>query len=143
MILDSLLMFADSQTVTGGTTTKSSNVIDVGTVARKLGTGHQLFLVIKVISKSGGDSSDTFTFSLVTDDNSSITTGAVVAASRTITGIANITAGMQIVVPIPPGVAFERYIEVLYAVTADAVLVVDAYLTDQEPPEFTAYADGI
>ncbi|MGE0367051.1 MAG: Bbp16 family capsid cement protein [Phycisphaerales bacterium] len=143
MIFDKLMAFADSQTVTGGSTTASTDYANLGSAARKLGSGRPLWAVVKIINKSGGDGSDTFTFSVQTDDNTSFSTPTTIAASPTVTGIANIAVGQQIVIPIPIGVAFEQYVRIGYAVTADAVLTVDAFITDQEPYDHTIYPDAI
>lgn len=144
MIIDKLLSFDDGATVTGGTTTASVDYVNLGTSTpgRKLGSGRPLYLVISVINNTGGDGSDTMQFSLQTDDNTSFSTPAVVAQSPVITGVANLPAGSRVVVPVPPGVAFEQYVRVGYAVTATAVLTVDSFLTDQEVPDHTAYKDG-
>lgn len=144
MIIDKLLSFDINATVTGGTTVASVDYADLGaaTPNRKLGQGRPLFLVIVVKNNTGGDGADTMQFSLQSDDNTSFSSPSTVATSALITGVANLPAGSRVVIPIPPGVPVERYIRVGYAVTATAVLTVDAFLTDQETPDQTAYADA-
>lgn len=144
MIIDKLLSFDTNATITGGTTVASVDYADLGVSVpgRKLGSGQPLWLVIAIKSNTGGDGADTLAFSLVTDDNTSFSSATTVATSPTVTGVANLPSGSRVVIPVPPGVAFERYIRVAYAVTATAVLVVDAFLTDQEIPDLTAYQDG-
>lgn len=131
MIIDKLLSFAEDQTVTGGTTTIATNDIDTQ-VARNLGDGTPLYLVVVIKGVSGGDGADTFAFTLVDDTELPIDgSSRAIAASPTITGVTNIPAGTVIVVPVPQRVALSRYLGLRYAVTADAVLTVDAFLTDQ------------
>ncbi|MFO7306756.1 MAG: hypothetical protein C0P74_014695 [Gammaproteobacteria bacterium] len=140
-IIDKLLSFDDGSTVTGGTTTTSVDHVDLGKDGLAIGSGRPLYAVFHITAKSGGDAADTFTFSIVTDTSSTFATKRTVAASPQITGIANVPS--RIVLPIPPGYAFSRYVRAEYAVTADAVLTVDAFLTDQEPYDHTAYPDAI
>lgn len=144
MIIDKLGSFDDGSTVTGGSTTASADYLDLGVSVpgRKLGVGRPLWLVIAVTGVAGGDGTDTFTFTLQTDDNTSFSSPTTLATSVTITGVANIPAGTRIVIPVPQNAVFERYVRVGYAVTADAVLTVDSFLTDQELPDHTAYRDG-
>lgn len=143
MLIDKLLSFAESQTVTGGTTTIAANDIDTQ-VARNLGDGEPLYCVVVIRSTSGGDGADTFTFTLVDDTELPIDgSSRAVASSPQITGIANIPAGTVIVIPVPPRAALSRYLGLRYAVTADAVLVVDAFLTSQAPFSHRAYPDAI
>lgn len=147
-IFDKLLQFATNQVITGGTTTQSADIVDLAkqSAARNLGTGEPLFVVIHFLAKSGGDGSDTFQFALqdgATESMGVIQAPADKAVSPTITGIANITVGSKLVIPVPPNVAFRRYIGLRYAVTADAVLTVSAYLTNQKPADHTVYPDAI
>jgi hypothetical protein len=143
MIQDKLAMLDDGATITGGTTVGSVDVVDASAVVRNLGTGRPLYLVIAVTAVSGGDGSDTFTFALVdNNDADSTTSPRDVAVSATITGVANIPAGTKIVIPVPPGFAFQRYIGVRYAVTSDAVLTVDAFLTDDQTYDHAVYPDN-
>lgn len=140
MIIDKLLSFAEDQTVTGGTTTIATNDIDTQ-VARSLGNGTPLYLVVVIKGVANGDSGDTFSFTLVDDTELPIDQSSrAIASSPTITGVANIPAGTVIVVPVPPRVALSRYLGLRYAVTADAVLTVDAFLTDQPPFDSRQYA---
>ena len=141
-IIDKLLSFDDGSTVTGGTTTTSVDHVDLGKDGLAIGSGRPLYAVFHITAKSGGDSADTFTFSIATDTSSAFNVAKrTVAASPQITGIANVPA--RIVLPIPPGYAFSRYVRAEYAVTDDAVLTVDAFLTDQEPYDHTVYPDAI
>lgn len=145
-IFDLLLAFATSQVVTGGTTTQSEDIVDLNTVSRNIGTGEPLYVVINILAKSGGDAADTFVFALqdgATETSGVIQSPADKAVSPTITGIANIAVGQQIVIPVPPGTALRRYIGLRYGVTADAVLTLTAYLTNQKPADRTSYPDTI
>lgn len=145
-IFDLLLAFATSQVITGGTTTQSEDIVDLDTVSRNIGTGEPLYVVIHILAKSGGDGSDTFVFAL--QDGATETAGVIQspadkAVLPTITGIANIVVGSKLVIPVPPSLALRRYIGLRYAVTADAVLTVTAYLTNQKPADHAVYPDAI
>jgi hypothetical protein len=143
MIIDTLAQFADSQVVTGGSTTVATSDIDTSTLSRNLGTGKPLFVVISIEAVSGGDGSDTFVFTLVDDSVLPIDGSSVAkAATATITGVANIPAGTILVIPVPPNMAFQRYLGLRYAVTADAVLTVTAHLTSEAPPDRAVYPDA-
>lgn len=145
MIIDKLAAFADGQTVTGGTTTQATDVVDLGATGRKIGNGRPLYLVVVVLSKSNGDGADTFRFDLIDDDdisNGVMQSPRVVASTPTITGVANIAVGQKFVIPVPPGVALQRYVSAGYSVTADAVLTVDAFLTDDPTYAHDAYPDS-
>ena len=144
MIQDKLTLVDDGATVTGGTTTVSVSAVDVGTVDRALGTGKPLYLNFVVTAKSGGDGSDTFRFDAIQSANADLSAGSVIASSRTITGIANIPVGFKVSVEIPQAFLIAgRYIGAGYAVTADAVLTVDAWFSDTPVNDITAYDDGI
>lgn len=143
MIIDKLATFAQAQTITGGSTTTSTDYADIGATRRRLGNGEQLYLVFHVTAKSGGDGSDTFSWSLVTADDTGFSTNKeTVCLQPTITGVANVTDDTIYVVPVPPQFNFRRYIRAEYAVTANAVLTADCYLTNQKVPESTPYSSG-
>jgi hypothetical protein len=143
MIIDSLAEFANSQTVTGGSTTVATSDIDLG-VARNIGSGKPLYVNIVIESATAGDGSDTFAFTLVGDTALPIDGSSVaIAAYPTITGVANVAAGTKLCIPVPPGtVAAYRYLGLRYATTADAVLVVSAWLSDTPIPDHQTYADA-
>jgi len=142
MILDELLKFSDAQTVTGGTPVAGTNHIETGAVRRNLGTGRPLYLIVNVITAAAGDGADTFTFSLVGDTVAPIDGSSVVLASKTITGVANVAAGTHIVIPFPPNATDFALLGTYYTTTADAVLTVDAYLTDDAGYDRTTYPDA-
>jgi hypothetical protein len=137
-IIDKLASFDTGATVTGGTTTASVSSIDHGKTGLNLGSGRPLWAVFHIKGNTGGDGSDTFSFGVQTSDSTTFASGNVtIAASPTITGATNVPA--RVIVPIPAGVAFKRYTQATYAVTATAVLTVDSFLTDQEPYDTASY----
>lgn len=149
MIIDKLLEFADGQTVTGGTTTVSTNTVDIGTLDRAIGSGRQLYAHVVVVGISGGASgSDTVRFDLVQSANADLSSDTIIASSRTVTtgaGPTGIAVGDRFVIPVPPSfLVAGRYLGIAYdAITADLVLTVDAYLTDDPGPDHRAYPDAI
>jgi len=142
MILDELLKFSDGQTVTGGSAVAGTNHIETGAVRRNLGTGRPLYLVISIITAAAGDGSDTFDFSLVGDTVAPIDGSSVIIATKRITGVANVAAGTLIVIPFPPNATDFALIGTYYTTTADAVLTLDAYLTDDAGYDHKAYPDA-
>lgn len=114
MITDALLRVSAEQAITA--TAVSTDKIDLGT-ARDIGEGRDLFFVFTV--------TETFltltslTFEVVTDDNASLSSPTVIAATGAITlASGNLAAGKQHVVQIPPQIASlgERYLGTRYTV---------------------------
>jgi hypothetical protein len=96
MIVDQFLRVSTAQAVT--TTAVSTDKIDL-LQAREIGEGADLFFVF-------------------TDDNASLSSPTVIAATAAIV-TASLTAGAQFMVPIPPQVASlgERYLGAQYTVS--------------------------
>lgn len=130
MITDALLRVSADQAVTA--TAVSTDKIDLS-VARDIGEGRPLYFVFTV--------TETFltltslTFEVVTDDNASLSSPAVIGDTGAITlASGNLAAGKQHIVVIPPQIASlgERYLGARYTVggsnatagkvTADIVL---------------------
>lgn len=144
MVIDSLLQVSNNQTVTGGTTTVSTNTVDVGTVDRALGTGKPLYLNVTIISIAGGDGSDVFRVDLVQSANADLSSDSIIASTRSITGVANLSVGMKFSIPVPPSfVIAGRYLGAAFdAITADLVLGITAEFSDTPVPDHTAYNDA-
>jgi hypothetical protein len=134
MILDAENRFSNAQALTA--TANSDNVLDLGLAGRDIGAGEVLYIVVVVttaFTDSGSDS--TITVTLVTDDNSSLSSVATLATLGVFPALSAV--GARIVYAIPPGLAFERYIALAYtatggslttgAVTAVITKDVDAY----------------
>ena len=113
MILDNFLRVSTAQAVT--TTAVSTDKIDL-LQAREIGEGADLFFVFTVGTAFSGGTS--ITFQVVTDDNASLSSPTVVAASAAIV-TASLTAGAQFIVAIPPQIASlgERYLGAQYTVS--------------------------
>lgn len=111
MILDKNLQFSDAQAVT--TTAVSTNTVDLGTTERQ--RGEPIFVDFSVDTAATAAGAATVTFQIVTDDNAALSSPAVVAATAAI-GKATLVAGYRISLPVPPGIALERYLGVQYTV---------------------------
>lgn len=115
MILDANLVFSTAQVFTTGSENgvKSTSSIDLS-VARDVGSGTPLYVVIQVATTQVATSTDVTHVDLITDDNEGLNSAAVVR--RLCTLPANSVAGTQIVValPIEGSEAYQRYIGLLY-----------------------------
>jgi len=113
MITDKNLRVSTAQAVT--TTAVSADKIDL-LQAREIGEGADLFFVFTVGTAFSGGTS--ITFQIVTDDNDSLSSPTVVAATGAIL-TASLTAAAQFIVPIPPQIASlgERYLGAQYTVS--------------------------
>lgn len=112
MIMDKENQVSNAQAVTAAA--GSTDYIDNG-VARDVGMGDPLFMMITVDESADASGSATVEFQLRVDDNTSFSSPKVVAKSDTY-GKAVLTAGRKpIYIPIPPGTD-ERYLQVYYNV---------------------------
>lgn len=143
MILDKQNMYSDSETVL--TTAYSENYIDHG-VARNLGVGRQLMLVIAVATAfTDSSSNSTMTATFETDGDLSSGDLASGNVQYTLTAFAALAAaGTQRVKKLGPGDINERYSQVKYTVANGDLTTgaFDAFLTP-EIDQYTAYADNI
>lgn len=137
MIIDKRLEFSAAQALTA--TAASTNSIDVG-VARQIGPGEPLWIVI--VSKAApGGTSPTIAISVETDDNTGFSSAATLATHPTLAAAA-FGSGTRIVIPVP--YSNERYLQLKYTLGGTSpTFTVDAFLTNQEPPQLTQYPDAI
>lgn len=154
MIIDNLLEFADATSVAAAAgTALIGDVVDTGSVARDIGTGEPLYLVISVDTQViTGGSAGTLQFVLASDAQAAIATDGTATvhwASRLFVtddaALAELDAGDTIIVPFPSGdiPPYERYIGIL-AVTATTTTTagaISAFLT-HTPGKFKSYPDA-
>lgn len=133
MILDERTEFCDATALNTGAAGSYliGDVVDLG-VARDLGGDMATYLMITVDTTATSGGSATGQFNLVTDDNASLTSPAVVVSSKA-WAVADMTAGKTLLaVQLPlEGTAYERYIGI-QQVTGTAAFTagkVNAFLT--------------
>jgi len=134
MILDERTEFCDATALNTGAAGSYliGDVVDLG-VARDLGGDMAVYLVVSVDTTATSGGSATGQFNLVTDDNASLTSPAVVVSSKA-WAVADMTAGKTLLaVQLPmEGTAYERYIGI-QQVTGTAAFTagkVNAFLTE-------------
>lgn len=120
-MIDNKLVFADSLVLTSGAVTNitSTNVLDMGPLAsgnlyRNLGTS-ELFLITRIESTATSTGSATLTIKLVSDNNTGMTSTALVVTQVSALAVASVTAGLVYKTPLPR-VNMERYLQVEYNV---------------------------
>lgn len=120
-MIDNKLVFADSLVLTSGATTNitSTNVLDMGPLAsgnlyRNLGTS-ELFLITRIESTATSTGSATLTIKLVGDNNTGMTSTALIVTQVSALAVASVTAGLVYKTPLPR-VNMERYLQVEYTV---------------------------
>jgi hypothetical protein len=139
MIFDKSLQFSDSQALTGTSLVASTDHLDLGQ-DRDIGPGTPLWLV--VVSKAApGGTSPTLTIAIETDSASNFGTKKTLASSGAIAG-ANFGLGAMHVIPWP--FTNERYARVAFTPGGTSpTFTVDAFLTNQPPPNWQALPDAI
>jgi hypothetical protein len=141
MILDNELQFSTAQAITA--TALSTNVVDL-TKVRDIGEGEDFYiglLVTTAFTDTGSDS--TVSVDLVTDDNASLSSPAIV---RNLTLFAALTAAGTIrffKIPVEAGVNYERYIGLNYTVAGGNLTTgaITAFVT-KDIQKYKAYAAG-
>lgn len=156
MIMDELLEFADAVSVAAAAgTALIGDVIDLGSAARDIGNGEQLYLVITVDTEIiTGGSAGTLQFQLVSDAQAAIATDGTATvhyASKlfvTDDAAANDAemnaGGVPVCVALPlHGPPYERYLGIL-AVTATTTTTagkINAFLT-KDPARWKSYPNA-
>jgi hypothetical protein len=157
-IMDERLEFADAASVAAAAgTALIGDVLDLSTVARDIGTGEPLFLVISVDTEIiTGGSAGTIQFILASDAQAAIATDGSATAHYTSRAFvtddaaANDTqmnAGQYpVVIALPPeGPVYERYLGILCVIGTTTVTAgkINAYLTLDPPRNVNrVYAEG-
>lgn len=142
MILDERTEFCDATALnTGGAGNYLlGDVIDLGE-AKDLGNSDPLYLVIQVDTTATSGGSATASFSLLTDDNDSLSSPAVLVTSA-VWAVASMTAGTTLMVVQLPmeGVVYERYLGIRQttAVAAFTAGKINAFIT-HTPTKWKAY----
>lgn len=140
MIFDAENLFSENQAVTA--TAVSANTIDLG-VARDVGTGQELELVIVCTETATAAGAATVTFEVISSASEDLSTPTVVAASGAV-GKADLVAGAQpFKVRVPGGIA-QRYIGLRYTV-GTGPLTAGKFTAGivEARQNFQAYASGV
>ncbi len=144
MIMDSLLEFADGQSIAAAASTiLSTNVINLQE-ARDMGNGQPVYLVIQIDTAVVGTSS-TINFRLRSDSTAAI--HATTSSAHIETGAipeATLVAGYTVVIPLPiEGTAYEQYIGV-QAIIGTATTSAGAYsaFLTLDPVGWKSYPDA-
>ena len=150
MYLDNNLEFADATSVgtPNNTTVNVGDIID-SDVARDLGTGQPVFLVVQVTTAIISGGAATVRFKLVSDSTDSIATDGTQTqhAASDIIPKADLIAGWQWITPLPPegDIAYERFLAFQVEEEAGQALTggnVNAFLT-LNPRSYKGYADAV
>ena len=148
MILDARTEIADAVALSTSATGRAlvGSQIDLGTVTRDIGAGSQLYVVIQVDTAVTSGGAATVDFELVSDAQVAIAvdgTATVHAATGAIAK-ATLVAGHDVVIALPMGGTYERFLGVVQNVGTAALTAgkVNVFLT-QEPSTWRAYADAV
>lgn len=150
MMRDHKLVFSDSQVLTSGAVSNftSTNVLDMGPLAtgnlyRQLNSAQGgLALMTRVETTATSTGSATITIKLVSDDNTGMTSTALLLTHASAITVATFTAGRRFLSLLNPGVNYERYMQVEYNVATapfSAGGTVTTFLVDRAD-DFYAYA---
>lgn len=114
MITDALLRLSADQAVTASAV--STNTIDLSQ-ARDIGEGKPLYMVFTITETFATLTS--LAFNIVTDDNASLSSPAVINTVSVTLASGGLAAGKQLVLPIPPlkGSKGERYLGASFTVS--------------------------
>lgn len=113
MILDAQNLLSKEQVVTG--TAVSTNTIDLKQIGRQIGTGEDMYLVAQVdaaMTDAGSDS--TVTVELIDSATDDLGSPDVKLIAGTFAALS--AAGSRLIVKLPVGVDFRRYLGVRYTV---------------------------
>jgi hypothetical protein len=149
MILDELNEFADATSVIATATTETilGDVIDLGATPtlRDLGAGEPLYLVIQIdtsVAASGGAAN--VTFKLKSDSTANLATSATTHWTSGAIAKATLVAGYALVIALPLGVTYERYLGVTFTADTNDTTAgkANAFLT-RDVAQYTAYPDAL
>lgn len=148
MILDDTLEFADatSNGTPNNSTVNVGDIIDLG-VARDIGNGQSMYLVVQVDTAVTSGGSATVAFLLVSDSTTTIATDGTATKhiETDAIAVASLVAGYQMVIPLPlEDPDYERYLAFQVKETAGQALTagnVNAFLTI-DPAGWQSYPDG-
>jgi hypothetical protein len=147
MIIDKLNEFADATALSTSGTGRAlvGNVIDLGSTARDIGVGEDLYLVVQVDTAVTSGGAATVSFELASDAQAAIAadgTATVHFASAAIAKATLVAGYMVAAVKLPAG-EYERYLGVLQNVGTAALTAgkVNAFLTT-DISKWRAYADA-
>lgn len=145
-IMDSRAEFCDATALNTGAagTYLIGNVMDTS-VARDLGNGRPIYLVISVDTAVTSGGSATVQFLLASDAQAAIATDGSATQHYASFAIpkATLVAGYQLIVPLPAeSPAYEQYLGILQVTGTAAVTAgkVNAFLT-MDPPRWKSYAN--
>lgn len=154
MIMDERTEFCDATSVAAAAgTALVGDVIDLGTVARDIGNGQPLYLVITTATEIiTGGAAGTVKFQLASDSTADLATSATVhidtgtfVTDDSAANSAQLNAGGVIFCgPLPlQGNVYERYLGILCitATTTTTAGAINAFLT-LDPRGWAAYAEG-
>ncbi len=140
MILDNELILSEAQAITA--TANSANIYDLDVAGRDIGVGEQLYVVSTVttaFTDSGSDS--TVAVSLVTDDNTSLSSPATLQSLYSFAALSAV--GTTRIARINPENAelFQRYLGVTYTVSGGNLTTgaITTYIT-HDIQKWKAYA---
>lgn len=137
MVLDKDLTFSTAQTFGSGTTTGSTDVIDLGSI-RDIGEGERLALLVQVTTALVG--AGTLQVVLQTDDNAGFASATTVQTLGTFASAA--PAGTKIIGYIAPTAVLERYVRLAYVAGVVSAGAVSGYLL-HGVDNARSYADAI
>lgn len=138
MILDNENKFSVAQSLTGTSLVASTDYLDLS-VARQIGAGKDLYLVINIDTAAGG-TSPTLSVAVQTDDNTSFSSATTILTSPTYTQ-AQMAASSQLVLPLPLA-GFERYLRLGYTQAGTSPTVtLSAHIVENYQQD-TKYASG-
>jgi hypothetical protein len=142
MYIDRNLRFADEQALTA--TADGATTVDL-TVARDIGISPDVYVVFVVTETldSAGEAA-TLTIALTTDDNSTLTSDTSIQTLASAIAEASLVAGYKRVFKVQPGLAFERYLGIVFTVGTENFTSgkVSCFLTT-EPELYRQYADPL
>mgnify|MGYP003387599755 CR=1 FL=1 len=145
MIADKLATFADGTALNTGAAGDYviGDQIDLG-ANYQLWDVDELYLVVTVDTTATSGGSATLAVSLVTDDNSALSSPTKVFTTP-VTAVAALTVGTVLArVEVPKGVAWERYIGIVQTTGTAAFTAgkINAFFT-QTPSNYRTFADAL